>query len=708
MDPSNPTLLLTQFVERLRAARQYWRDRPFEPVPEPPPEPLPNRYKLQFRPGYAAYRPVVTLEIAREQIETAMRTYLENPRPGRNLLIQAQPGVGKTHMAVKIAQRYALAERRILYAMQNHKHFETIMAMEHVEPDRWYHWLALTAESPATGNPMCQHSDGMLAWTQKGYPAMKLCDSLCSFFKPNCEFRRQALREERIIAGTHDHVALGMQISDFDVAFVDELPLAAFLRPRHVPLDGLRLDGVGPVVDLSRKLHELAAGVESKRDIKGKALLDQIGELLDDAYAAFDVGIAAPIVPWVSREADIERAPWWYMLDLLLLLVPEKAAWEAGQTQWLPRAALTSTGLDLLKRADPWERLPAHTIFLDATGSGEIYRQLFDRDVEVFTPNVERRGKVYQVVGRLNGISTLLERVPGERSERRTPRRRLAKQGLEALEWCRQMIVLTGAQAPGCVTFMDAVPEFEEVFGKGRVLHYFAQRGSNDLIDADAGFVIGAPQPADDDLMRMVTMIRPDRIQPYHWIEADGQRHPARGEELRTYQYFDERGQAERLISGFWSDRDLNTMADVLREQEIVQAIHRFRPITRAVPVYVLTSIPTAEPLTGIYDTYAEALEGIAGVPTPTAVIEWRDWLRIYEWLGQMHAQGRPVGYEALAQATGRNLKYLRDRKWLDVIAATLAEQWQSDRISPVNRTGGPAEKAIRPIVTPHSPLDIS
>ena len=702
MEQSEPSNALVEFVERLRAERAYWKKQRFEPLPEPPEEPLPNRYKLSFRPGLAEYRPVISLSAAREQIETKMLSYIREPKPARNLLIQAQPGVGKTHIAADVAQRLASDQGlRVLYAMQNHAHFETIQNMPHARNDLWYHWLALSAESPVTGNTMCQYADAMGAWTKKGYPAMKLCDSLCSMYKTNCEYRRQVLREERIIAGTHDHVALGMQISDFDVAFVDELPLAAFLRQRHIPLAGVRLEGAGPVVELSEALASAAAALTDKQTVKGKALLDQIGALLVDVYAQFeDYESALPLIPWISRPSDVERAAYWYMPDLLMLLVQERAAWEAQQSEWLERVVLTHNGLDLLKRADPWDSLPAHTIMLDATGSSALYRQIFDREVEAFSPNVERQGKIYQVTTRLNGIGTFLEVIPGEKTERRTKKRRLSVQGIEALDWCDRVIALGGFQRPGCVTFMDAVPEFEAVFGKGRVLHYFAQRGSNDLIDADAGFVVGCPQPADADIMRMVTMLYPRRIQPYHLVERDdGHSHPARTEEARTYQYFDARGQAGRVVSGFWSDLDLNVMADAQREQEIVQAIHRFRPITRIVPVYVLTSVPTAERLDGIYDEYTEALEAATGQRVPAQIANWRAWLRLQPQLMEWHITGQAVTYSTIAGALGIPENTIRRQKWLDAIQAEYPDLWQfTQAIVPVSdRRRGQPEKAIFP-----------
>lgn len=632
-----------------------------------------------------------------------MRAFIADHKPNRNLLIQAQPGVGKTHLAVEIAQSEATQGRRIFYAMQNHAHFNTIQAMPHACRAEWYHWLALTAESPDTGNTMCLYPDEMTTWTKKGYPAMKLCDSLCSVYKPNCEFRRQALRTENIIAGTHDHVALGMQVGDFDVAFVDELPLAAFLRPRHIPKDGLRLAGVGPAVDLAALLWDIADHAGEKETIQGRELFDRIGDLLLDVYAQFDDDYegAKPEVPWISRPADVDKAPYWYIPDLLLLSVQEREAWTRGESQWLNRISLTRGGLMLLKRADPWDQLPAHMIFLDATGNPTIYRQIFERPVEVFSPNVERKGQVYQVAGRLNGTSTFLEKIPGERSERRTPKKRLSKQGLEALDWCEQMIALGGYESPGCVTFLDAVPEFEAVFGQGRCLHFFAQRGSNNLLECDAGFVVGTPQPDDRDLMKQAAMLMPRRARPFSLVEStvDGKQmiHPARGIELRAYQYFDERGQAERYVSGFWNDQDLNAMADVFREQEIIQAIHRFRPITRAVPVFVLTSTPTSEPLTGIFDDLPEALGELTGESIPAGIPNWRAWLRLKPKLMEWWFEGREIDNRLIAGFLDISENTIRRWNWLGIISAEFPDLWQPTKIAPKDKKGGNPKNGLAP-----------
>lgn len=671
--PPNPATQLVAFVERIKAEREYWAKQQFEPLPDPPESPRPERYRLEFRPGFAPYQPTISLEQARSQLSDKMWGYATESRPNRVLLVKAQPGLGKTYAAVDIAQKLADLNARILYAMPTHKHYETLQDFPHFDHRFWYHWLATDAESPDTGNTMCLYPEEMALWNQKGYPAMKLCDSLCAAYKPNCEFRRQMYRPERIIAGTHNHVSMGMQISDFSLVIVDELPLSAFLRPRHIPKDGIPLRGGGPAVEFSQELYQITASGDT---FKGKALLDKVGPVLGDVYAQFeDYGSALPIMPWISRPDDVDAAAWWYLPDILTLLVQEYRAWESGAAEWLERVIVGPHGLDLLQRAEPWDGLPARVIVLDATGNSRVYQQLFGRNIEIFAPNVERKGKVYQVVNRLNGKGTFLEIVPETKD-----RKRLSKQGIEALELCKSIISKIGSKRPGAVTFQEAVPEYNDVFGVGHVMYFHNMRGSNDLLECDAGFIIGAPQPKDTRLMEAVKVLYPKRSKPFNLIDHEGFRRPARSEEMRSYQYFDERGQAWRMIGGFWNDQDLNALADILREQELVQAIHRFRPITREVPIFVLTSIPSDERLDAIYEDPRDLLE------VPEGIGNWQAWLKLVAWLDGQYGRGLQVTYQDIADVTGMPEATIRRWKWLDVISSEFPDLWQTDRIAPSGR----------------------
>jgi hypothetical protein len=199
-------------------------------------------------------------------------------------------------------------------------------------------------------------------------------------------------------------------------------------------------------------------------------------------------------------------------------------------------------------------------------------------------------------------------------------------------------------------------------------------------VDCDAGFIVGAPQPKDIRLMEAVKVLYPKRSKPFNLVDHEGFHRPARSEELRSYQYFDERGQAWRMIGGFWNDPDLNALADILREQELVQAIHRFRPISREVPIFVLTSIPTEEQLDAIYEDPGELLD------VPEGIGDWQAWHKLIAWLNGQHERGLPVTYQDIADATGKPEATVRRWKWLDVILREFPDLWQTDRIAPSGR----------------------
>jgi hypothetical protein len=46
------------------------------------------------------------------------------------------------------------------------------------------------------------------------------------------------------------------------------------------------------------------------------------------------------------------------------------------------------------------------------------------------------------------------------------------------------------------------------------------------------------------------------------------------------------------IASGLWNDPDLQTILHQIREQEIVQSIHRVRPVLSTKPIWLLTSLP--------------------------------------------------------------------------------------------------------------------
>lgn len=671
---SNP---LADFVKRLKAEQEAWKSPQWESIPVPPDPPRPQHHRIEWRlPDSHVAEPTVSIEAARSILETEMLAYIDTKHPKETMLVRAQPGVGKTHAAIHIAQAAAKKGLRVLYAMPQHRHWETLENMPHFDYEYWYHWLALDATSPATGNTMCIYTEAMHKWTSKGYPAMKLCDSMCAFYKDKCEYRRQNQRKESIIAGVHDHVATGMSISDFDLAIIDELPVRAFLRPRYIPRDGIAIDGVGPVQDLAEILKTYPIDGPHK-SIQGRELFAILEPYMDDVYAQFeDYKSAIPVIPWISKPADVDRASYWYLPDFLILAVRELKAYRDNQPEWLERIILTDKHLIMLERSEPWNKLPSHVIALDATGNAAAYEQLLGRKVRVVSPSVMRKGNVYQVTYRLNGISTTLKKSKGGT--------KLNEDGKEALKLCQAIIEERGYKNPGAVTFKNAVPEFEEFFGAGKVLNFFGQRGSNDLVDVDGLFVVGCPQPNDTEIMQQVKILYPDRMRPFGVVERDGLPVPARSDTERRYRYYrpaDGR-QAARMISGFWNDPDLETIAAIYREEELLQAIHRARPISREADVWLLTSIPTNEPLTDIFDMPADLLDS----PIPN----WFAWRKIRMAMDDAYTNGQVITYEWLAEVSKLPIKSLQRQKLLTLIGEKYSEFWQPALV-PAKGKGRPA-----------------
>ena len=48
----------------------------------------------------------------------------------------------------------------------------------------------------------------------------------------------------------------------------------------------------------------------------------------------------------------------------------------------------------------------------------------------------------------------------------------------------------------------------------------------------------------------------------------------------------------EYPAGGFWADDDLQALVWQLREAEILQAVHRARPVHRPVPIFLLCNLP--------------------------------------------------------------------------------------------------------------------
>lgn len=528
-------------------------------------------------------------------IRDAASHYLSDPLPETMLLIATPAGTGKTTVMVELAEQRAAASDRILYAGPNHAFFQDIQALSQ-QPSWWYEWQGRHDGNGVGLDATCRWSYQMDQWLHRGYQARNFCANprICgwSYVHTGCRYYAQQARTEPIIYAQHQHVALGhLLMNRMSLVIGDELPLSAFLSntgsrlgwvvpPRHILPAGMQ---DGPLTALLQVLATLAT-------VRGAAwsgaeLLAALGGAAHVAAVCASVGLGDLLEPELRSPDAVEEAPYGHLMTLARLLGQEARAALDGRDS-ISRVRVDSTGLTLLVRRVP-RGLPPHVIWCDATGDARLYERLFGRPVALLKPRVRLRGRVFQVWASLNNKASLLGSGPAAEVERASlpeapPASRPAPSNEAKREKLMQQIrriVARGAyQRVAIISYKHLAGALrpDEVTDAG---HFGAQRGTNRYQDCDCLFVVGAQQPSMPAMLDTAAMIYHERIDPFNSTWS-----------MRDRPYTDQPWSWP--IGGFWGDPDLQTLLEQFRESEILQAIHRARPIRRTVDVWLLTNVP--------------------------------------------------------------------------------------------------------------------
>ncbi len=632
------------------------------PLPDPPPDvaaPL-RRGLRDVEPDETIYDRL-SLEEGQHLMRNAVTTYLADPAPAHMLLIAASAGLGKTTLGVETAERVASEGGVVLYAGPRREFYRDLQALQQ-HPDWWYEWKPRTLGAGQGIGQTCRYTIQMEAWLRRGYPALDFCSNprICgwSYVREGCPWHAQARRTEPIIAVQYEHLVLGNpRLEQATLVIGDELPVRAFLHPWHIPAASVVPADMapGPRRDLLRTLRHLSEtpAPEGARDWRGPALLDALGGARHVAAVCADVALADLIAPELSHAEAAEQAPYGHLMHTLITLGREARLALQGR-EWISRVQVTSDGLTLLLRQTP-KVLPPHVIWLDATGDPALYQTLFGRPVQVVQPDVRLRGRIFQVWASLNTKTTL-----GAAADD-TPKVGHIRKQIDA-------ILARGYERPAFISYKDVVPVFED---RGPVAHFHGNRGTNRLQGCDCLIIVGTPQPAVDDLVQTASMLYDERDTPFNTTWTQQERVYAE----QAYAY---------LVSGFWDDPQLQRLLEQLRESELIQAIHRGRPLREPVDVWLLTNLP----LPHVPVTLVDLAALFGGAPAGVDVYRWPAVLATAD--ARMDAVGQVTTQDFVTEL-GANRRTAA--KWLDALIRTGNWRERDERVPAAGR--GPRVRAI-------------
>lgn len=649
---------LVAFIEKLRdkSPKYDW-----QPTSEPPD--LSERVLRPCDPPILP-QPAGTLDEARALIKQAILNYLENPVPDHMLLIRALPGTGKTTAAVSVVDDLAEMGYRVGYAGPRHDFFQDVIAKSG-RPEQWYEWLPRQAEDVEKGKlQTCIYQEQINEWLQRGYEAMDFCSGVCGWDYVNkaCPYHAQKGRMERVIYIQHQHVTLGHPLS-FDVLIGDENPAGAFAHEWRIPAKWVCPPGMDATQPLTEMLHLLSAICQATpRPVQGDELLEALGgaQAVLSACKLYEIPIDLLASGDIHRAEEAGSTPYFHLPALVALLAREAAQNGAG-----PQRIIASDGhLTLLLRRKPnAEKLPAHIIWLDATGKPEIYKQLFGRRVETVDAQPAIHGKIYQVIDRTNSKQQI------QPNQKERARRKLTgdtEQAIQARKLIETIIGQHGYERPSLITFKD----FDSSALDVKRGHFYAARGTNEHENADAVFILGAPQADIYGLIKLAKMI---------YFERETSFNPVWCVREQIYAHIAEDGLGRSYpVSGFWQDPDLQVILEMIREDEIVQAAHRGRPVNHPTDIWLLTNIP----IWSLPPDELLTMRGIMDAPEGVNIWKWNRVQRLLDERDQI----------TISDLVALGLHYETANEYFELIP-TLFPEWEKTLVKTSH--GGKPKKVV-------------
>ena len=517
-----------------------------------------------------------SVDSIRLTMQAEVDNYVSNQLTTNRMLLSVDPGVGKTWLGVQTAHKAQMQGEAVVYFMPRHDFFDSLVAASKAQgygEEYFMLWKPRTAETerfPET----CHLTEQIGEWMKRGHESSKFCGGVCPHFMwDGCVYwnqvnqyklKTQALGVPPILCLQHAHLTLGHTLlSKQTLAIGDESPLlSAFGHEFHVPAKFLTIGQPDvPAKAIGKKLQELCAIIGT--DISGQTLLDLLGGA-DHVLKLIDASVFNDDETGISNADNVHYVNYNYLLQLCILLRREALSSKHGD--YPNRVILSPTGLKLLLRRVVNPELPPRTIWLDGTADERLYKELTGWSLSTLTKNAQLLGPVNQIV---DSVFTKTSMVVD--SEKATPKAR------QVVNYVKHLIKTHGYVNPLIVSYKN--DELAHLFSTYQYTYFHGNRGSNAYQECDACIVIGTPQPSAAAIEYEARKLFHKRNAPFNatWCEV-----------TKAYSGTDR----AMIASGLWNDPDLQTILHQIREQEIVQSIHRVRPVLSTKPIWLLTSLP--------------------------------------------------------------------------------------------------------------------
>ena len=528
-------------------------------------------FKASPAPVVEASEPPRTLDehaalIASKRDELAHILQTAAARRGVVTDIKGVPGIGKTEQAAALVEVLHPAGRRVAIIAPSKEHAAAEWTPRLSDPFIWRARKDICTCYPPSVIDQLE---------RKGY--FVECTS------EDCPYKRQRKdRAGHVAIFQYPHLVLngGELLTGYDLVIIDESPLASLLSEQTATLGEVnalirRMDPNDPGRPLARALSEIA-DAHNGPDLYGPKLLTALVERVSDvaqAIKAAQTSPAATLHPVAPKDVDdparLPRQFWGKLLQALAhdatgqgnsLLVWGKSG-EAYAWSWFAPAPM----LEKLSG-----RLPGHqpaVIVLDGTADPVVSERLYAPWPVHFEELSAPLSPAVRLVQASRGPSTRRAFEDGKRIDHVA--RSLAVIGNE----------LDLPAFDGLISYKSAAPLLAEKLGiePGRALHYGGQRGSNTLANARTVAVVASPTVPPNVVERRARALWRNDAPIVKGKDAHGKD-----------TYWTRRGTGD--YEGV--DLRLEALARVHGPAELVQAIHRARPLLASEPSTVVVLTP--------------------------------------------------------------------------------------------------------------------